>query len=227
MTIQVVGKQLNSISDKTDGSNPRMRHFLLYFSIVVVWGFSLSYIFFGRFIMSVFYRGAICFLVGLFSSAYFPRIFHTLFISVPLLFLSLFPPHACTHTHDQILSPFDSSFSSLSSLVFPMQQPSQKCHKNSLYSWYVNTTKAVTVTVFSPRHRRWVFFHWPQRFLLPKIQNALLLPPLSLKTAQLLPSWMKTNFRGATIPRCICPWHKCRLKSSDPTNVHLIILSIS
>lgn len=107
----------------------------------------------GRFIVRVFYRGEICFLLGLLSSVHFPPTFHTLFIFSPLLFLSLFPPHACTHTHTRpdTQSPFDISFSSLSSLVFPMRQPSQKCHKNTLCSWYVNTTKAVTVTVFSPR----------------------------------------------------------------------------
>lgn len=101
MTTQMAGKQLNSISDKIDWNNPRIHSFLFYFSIVVVWGFLLLHPFQ--------LAHHFCLLLGcnllpfMFSSAYFPPTLHTLFIFAALLFLSLFPPHACIHTHDQIL----------------------------------------------------------------------------------------------------------------------------
>lgn len=154
MTTEMAGKQLNSIYDKTDGSNPRMPHFLFYFSIVVVWGFFPLWTLPWQVHCSCLLQGwnllpfRFAFLCSFPSHLSHPFYFFSLTIPVPL-------PTSCmythTHTRPDTQSPFDISFSSLSSLVFPMRQPSQKCHKNSLCSWYVNTTKVVTVTVFSPR----------------------------------------------------------------------------
>lgn len=109
-----------------------------------------------------------------------------------------------THTWPDTQSPFDISFSFLSSPVFPMRQPSQNATGTAYdHDMLILQKQSQSPYFHQERQGRWLFFHWPQRFLLPKIQNALLLPPLSFKVAQLLPSWMKTNFRRATIPRCM------------------------
>lgn len=194
---------------------------LIFFFTFPFWwfgGFSLLHPFQQVHNFCLWWEGAICFLLSLSSSAYFLPTFHILFIFAPLLFLSLFPPHACTHTHDQILRVL---------LIFPFlpshplfflwdSQAKNATRTACARDMLILQNQSQSPYFHQERHRGWDFFHWPQRFLLPKIQNALLLPPLSLKVAQLLPSWMKTNFRWAMIPRCICTWHKCRLKSSDP-----------
>lgn len=149
MTTQMAGKQLNSISDKTDWSNPRMQFSFLLFHCGGLGFFSpasfsacSSFLSFTGVQSASFY----VFLCLFPSHLSYPFYFCCHTISVPL-------PTSCMYTHmwPDTQNHFDISFSSLSSLVFPMRQPSQKWDKNSLCLWYVNTTKAVTVTIFSPR----------------------------------------------------------------------------
>lgn len=106
MTTEMAGKQLNSIYDKIDGSNPRMPNFLFYFSIAVVWGFFPLWTLLWQVHCSCLLQGwnllpfRFAFLCSFPSHLSHPFYFSSLTIPVPL-------PTSCmythTHTHDQIL----------------------------------------------------------------------------------------------------------------------------
>lgn len=121
----------------------------------------------GRFFVSVFYRDAICLLLGFLPSARFPPTFHTLLIFPPLIFLSLFLPDACTHTHTTRHTESSWYFLFFPHPLFFLPDGQAKHATRTACSHDMKILQKQPLYFHQERPRRWGFFYWPQRFLLP------------------------------------------------------------